>query len=75
MGQYADLVVLDPSDPALAEQADADVLDAAIFGPARAPVRDVIARGRFIVQEGRHAQQDAVFARYRATLARLAQGQ
>jgi formimidoylglutamate deiminase len=74
-GQYADLVVLDTSDPALAEQDNEDILDAAMFGPAHAPVRDVMARGRFIVQEGRHAQQDAVFARYRATLARLAQGQ
>ena len=70
-GQHADLVVLDPMDPALAEQASEDILDAAIFGPARMPVRDVMARGRFIVQSGRHAQEDAVFARYRATLARL----
>jgi len=38
-------------------------------------VRDVMARGRFIVQGGRHAQEDAVFARFRATLARLAQSQ
>ena len=74
-GQHADLVVLDPMDPALAEQASEDILDAAIFGPARMPVRDVMARGRFIVQSGRHAQEDAVFARYRATLARLGQMQ
>ncbi|MEO8751886.1 MAG: formimidoylglutamate deiminase [Casimicrobiaceae bacterium] len=73
-GRYADLVVLDTSDPALAEQDHEDILDAAIFGPVHTPVRDVMARGRFIVQEGRHAQQNAVFARYRATLARLAQG-
>jgi formimidoylglutamate deiminase len=71
-GQRADLVVLDTMDPALAEQASENILDAAIFGPARLPVRDVMARGRFIVQAGRHAQEDAVFARYRATLARLA---
>ena len=74
-GQHADLVVLDTMDPALAEQASENILDAAIFGPARVPVRDVLARGRFIVQAGRHAQEDAVFARYRATLARLAQMQ
>jgi formimidoylglutamate deiminase len=74
-GQRADLLVLDTMDPALAEQASENILDAAIFGPARMPVRDVMARGRFIVQSGRHAQEDAVFARYRATLARLAQMQ
>ena len=37
-------------DVALAEQAPEDVLDAAIFGPARAPVRDVMAGGRWIVR-------------------------
>jgi hypothetical protein len=71
VGQRADLVVLDTMDPALAEQTYENILDAAIFGPSRMPVRDVMARGRFIVQAGRHAQEDAVFARYRATLARL----
>jgi hypothetical protein len=35
-------------------------------------VRDVLAAGRWIVQEGRHAHEDAVFARYRDTLLRLA---
>jgi formimidoylglutamate deiminase len=73
IGRRADMVVLDMTDPALAEQDRRDVLDAAIFGPSRHPVRDVLARGRYLVREGRHAQEDAVFARYRAALAGLAQ--
>jgi formimidoylglutamate deiminase len=73
VGQRADLVVLDTTDAALAEQTYENVLDAAIFGPSRMPVRDVMAGGRFIVQAGRHAQEEAIFARYRSTLARLAQ--
>ena len=36
-GRRADLVVLNIDDPALAGQAADDVLDAAIFGPCRAP--------------------------------------
>ena len=72
VGRRADLVVLDARDPALAEQARDDVLDAAIFGPCRNPIRDVLARGRFVVRDGRHVAEDAVFARYRAALARLA---
>ena len=48
-----------------------DVLDAAIFGPARAPVRDVMAGGKWIVRDGRHAAEEEVLARYRAALARL----
>lgn len=71
-GRRADLVVLDMDDVALAGQDCEDVLDAAIFGPCRHPVRDVIAGGRFIVRDGHHAEEDAVFARYRAALARLA---
>lgn len=74
VGQRADLVVLDTRDPALTDQGHDDVLDAAIFGPCRNPVRDVLARGRFVVRDGRHVREEAVFARYRATLARLAQG-
>lgn len=71
-GSRADLVVLDTRDPALAGQAAADVLDAAIFGPARTPVRDVMVAGHFVVRDGRHPYEDMVFDRYRQTLARLA---
>ena len=45
-GMRADLIVLDGDDPALAEQPVECVLDAAIFGPCRRPVRDVLGRGR-----------------------------
>jgi formimidoylglutamate deiminase len=72
-GMRADLVVLNADDVALAEQAPEDMLDAAIFGPARAPVRDVMAGGRWIVEEGRHAHEEAIFARYRDTLMRFVQ--
>ncbi|HTP98648.1 MAG TPA: formimidoylglutamate deiminase [Casimicrobiaceae bacterium] len=70
-GFRADLVVFDGADPALVEQAPEDLLDAAIFGPSRAPVRDVLAGGRYIVREGRHEDEDAVLERYRSTLALL----
>jgi formimidoylglutamate deiminase len=70
-GHRADLVVLDPDDPALAGVAADDVLDAAIFGPCRRPVRDVLVGGRFVVREGRHPRQEAVLARFRDALARM----
>lgn len=72
-GCRADMVVLDADDPALAEQCAADMIDAAIFGPARNPVRDVLVAGRFVVREGRHASEEAIFERYRRTLAALSQ--
>lgn len=70
-GAYADLLVLDPDEPALAGQATGDALDAAIFGPCRRPVRDVMSRGRWIVRAGRHAQEAEVLQRYRAAVARI----
>jgi len=70
----ADLVVLDVDDPALAEQPLSHLLDAAIFGPCRRPVRDVVSAGRFVVREGRHAREHDVLRRFRAALARHAQG-
>ena len=70
-GRRADLVVLNLTDPALAEQQSRDLLDAAIFGPAVMPVRDVLIAGEKVVEDGRHRDEDAVFARYRAAMARL----
>ncbi len=70
-GCRADLVVLDTDEPALAEQDEDDLLDAAIFGPCRRPVRHVMAAGRWQVRDGRHALAEASLARYRETLKRL----
>ena len=70
-GMRADLVVLDTDHPALAEQQCEDLLDAAIFGTAASPVRDVLVGGERVVTAGRHRDEDAVFARYRAAMARL----
>ena len=60
-----------PADPALAGQSADDILDAAMFGPSRAPVRDVMAGGNWIVRDGHHVAEAEVFARYRAALARI----
>ena len=70
-GLRADLVVLNAADPALAGQVADDVLDAAIFGPSRNPVRDVMAGGKWIVRDGHHVAEEVTFARYRAALARI----
>ena len=70
-GMRADLVVLDGDDPALAEQPIEHVIDAAIFGPCRRPVRDLMSGGRWIVREGRHAREQDVLRRFRAALGRI----
>ncbi len=71
VGQRADWVVLNTDDAALTEQQGDGWLDAAIFGPARRPVRDVMVGGVWRVQQGVHPESAASLARYRATLKRL----
>jgi formimidoylglutamate deiminase len=70
-GMRADLIVLDADDPALAEQPVEHVLDAAIFGPCRRPVRDLMSGGQWIVRGGHHAREHDVLRRFRAALARM----
>jgi formimidoylglutamate deiminase len=71
VGLRADLVVLNGDDPALVEQPAQNVLDAAIFGPGRQIVRDVMVAGRWVIGEGHHADEEAILVRYRQTLRRL----
>jgi formimidoylglutamate deiminase len=71
VGLRADLVVLNGDDPALVEQPAQNVLDAAIFGPGRQIVRDVMVAGRWVIGEGHHADEEAILVRYRQTLKRL----
>jgi formimidoylglutamate deiminase len=70
-GCRADFVVLDVGDAALAAQPVDALLDAAVFGPCRRPVRDVMANGRWVVRDGHHRDEESVLARYRACLAGL----
>lgn len=70
-GSCADFVVLNGDDPALAGQRVDTVLDAAIFGPSRQPVRDVMVGGQWVIREGRHPREEAILARYAAVLAQV----
>ena len=67
----ADLVVMNGEDAALVEHSGDTLLDAAIFGPVRQPVRDVMAGGVWVVRDGHHAEEGKALTRYRATLKRL----
>ena len=67
----ADLVVMNGEDAALVEHSGDTLIDAAIFGPVRQPVRDVMAGGEWVVRDGHHAEEGKALTRYRATLKRL----
>lgn len=70
-GRRADLIVLYGDDASLADRTDDTLLDAAIFGPGRSLVRDVLIAGRWVVRDRHHTGAAAARARYRAVLARL----
>jgi formimidoylglutamate deiminase len=71
-GAHADLVVLNVDDPALAGLPAEALIDAAVFGPCRQPVRDVMVSGQWVVRDGRHPRESEVLVRYRSSLDRLA---
>ena len=70
-GMRADLVMLDADDPALIGHGPATVLDAWILSGHSNPVRDVMIAGRWIVQGGRHHQEDTITAAYKAAMHEL----
>ena len=67
----ADWIVLDENDLAIAERRGDELLDSAIFGPVRAPLRDVMVGGQWRVRDGAHSRSEQSATRYRATLKRL----
>lgn len=70
VGKAADIVVLDNAHPSLAARDGDTLLDAWIFAAGGA-IKEVYARGRRVVAEGRHVQGDAIRQQYARTLARL----
>jgi formimidoylglutamate deiminase len=64
--------VLNGDEPALADAPHDALIDAAIFGPCRRPVRDVMVAGRWTVRDGLHPREDEIFARYRKAMAGIA---
>jgi formimidoylglutamate deiminase len=73
-GHAADLVVLDTDEPAFAGHTGETLLDAAIYGPCRAPVRHSMLGGRWVVRDGRHRDEEAALDAFRRTVARVANG-
>ena len=70
VGNPADLVSLDPTEPALLARTGEALLDGWVFA-ARRPIDCVWRRGVKRVESGRHVAAEAIAARYAATLRRL----
>ena len=71
VGQRADLIVLDGDDPTLADRNDDTLLDAAVLGPGRELVRDVLVAGHWAIRDHHHPLAATTRERYRTVLRRL----
>lgn len=67
-GMRADLVVLDGEHPDLAGRGGEAAANALVFSGSSDLVRDVMVGGRWVVQQKRHAAEEAAASRYRDAL-------
>jgi formimidoylglutamate deiminase len=67
-GAFADIVSLDADNVALAGRSGDAILDSWIFGAGRSLVDCVWARGRKVVEDGRHVGREVVARRFRKTI-------
>lgn len=73
VGARADLVVLDGANPFIATANDDQILDRWIFALGSEAVRDVMVRGDFVVQEGRHRDEERIDRDFTLALKRILQ--
>lgn len=71
VGKRADLVVLDTGHVSLAARDGVQSLDSHVFVAGKSAVKDVMVGGAWVVQDGRHRQDDAATGAYRAIVRRL----
>ena len=72
-GELADITVLDQSDPYIAAARDDQILDRWIFARGDAPVRDVMAAGRWVIRDRQHERDGEIDRAFAATLHRLSE--
>jgi cytosine/adenosine deaminase-related metal-dependent hydrolase len=70
-GAPADIISLDPANPALLERRGDRALDAWIFAARSSPVDCVWVGGRKCVEGSRHLAREAIVAYYRYSIGRL----
>lgn len=67
-GRRADFIVLDPDHPGLIGKSGDRILDGLVFACSDNPVRDVYAGGRRVIDNGRHADEEAILEAFAAVL-------
>ena len=70
-GRAADFFTVDLDDPSIAGASSDDLLSAIVFSLSKTAIRDVVVGGKRIVEDGRHAQQEDIVARFKALQKKL----
>ena len=70
-GQWADLLAIDTTQPALCALKDDQLLDGLVFAAKDTVVTDLWSAGRHTVQGGRHIARDQILAQYREAISSL----
>jgi len=70
-GARADALVMDTGTPALVGIPPSHLLDALVFAGAEPQWREVLVGGEVVLRDGRHAQQEAITARFRSVMESL----
>ncbi|GHF30872.1 formimidoylglutamate deiminase [Kordiimonas sediminis] len=68
VGKRADLLVLDDTDMAYAGVRYGQIFDALVFAGQPNPIRHVMIGGNWVVENGRHAKEEAIISDYRAAV-------
>jgi len=66
VGKRADLIVLDTGTPTFAGATFSQIVDTFVFAGQPNPVSHVMVAGNWIIENGRHAEEDMIFGRYKA---------
>ncbi|WP_371375666.1 formimidoylglutamate deiminase [Thalassotalea aquiviva] len=72
IGKQADLLVLDSKQTRLFAHQPKHLLDSMVFASQQNPIKDVMVKGRWVISNGEHSQQDAIANAYAKTLTELA---
>ena len=62
--ETCDFFTVDLNDPSIAGATTSSLLSTIVFAGGRSAVRDVFVAGKRVIEDGRHAQQDAIVQRF-----------
>ena len=71
VGQLANLVVLDGEAPIFVGKSGVDITDTFVFSGNGRLIKDVFVRGRKVISEGKHPEEERIADRFRRKMRRI----